>query len=149
MVNDIYKRAFGWEPVFTHTDFEEMYQGEDGLFVYETEWVNDVMQFWLAVQEDSPYSGMVAPRLLGGFGTEEGVKRGPIVMPPKEQQLVVGDIFVAKSQDRQGLYLYAGDGVFYDLLNGYAVDDRTVQGRIEYFLNTNMAYVVLRPSLVH
>lgn len=149
MVNDIYKQAFGWEPVFTHTDFEEMYQGEDGLFGYETEWVNDVMQFWLAVQEDSPYSGMVAPRLLGGFGTEEGVKRGPIVMPPKEQQLVVGDIFVAKSLNKQGLYLYAGDGVFYDLLNGYAVDDRTVQGRIEYFLNTNMAYVVLRPSLVH
>lgn len=140
-VNDIYKKALGWDNVFTDNDFDEIYGGKNGIFSQEED--------GLSLREDSKYSSMVAPKLCGGYGTKEGKLGKTIVMPAKEQQFVVGDILVCKFADNERcLYLYAGEGVLYDLLNGYNIDERTVQGRMEYFLRTDLAYAVLRPSLV-
>ncbi len=142
IVNDIYKQAFGWKTVFDHTDFNAVYDGKNGLYEKVLKGVN--------LRSDTKYSQMVAPALSGGYGTTEGRKGNPVVMPAKEQQFVVGDVLICKMSDtEQHLYLYAGDGVLYDLMNGFARDERTVQGRMEYFLRTTFGYSVLRPSLVH
>ena len=149
IVNDIYKQAFGWEAIFTETEFAEVYEGESGLLEQKAEMVKNKLRFWLELREDSGYRQMVAPNLYGGYGTKEGAFGSPVVMPAKQQQFVVGDIIIAKIFDEEHLYLYAGDGVLYDVMNGYKLDERNVRGRMEYFLNTDFAYAVLRPSLVH
>ena len=149
IVNDIYKQAFGWEPIFGSTDFTEVYEGESGLLEQKAEMVKNKLRFWLELREDSSYRQMVAPNLYGGYGTKEGAFGNPVVMPAKQQQFVVGDILIAKIFDEEHVYLYAGDGVLYDVMNGYKLDERNVRGRMEYFLSTDFAYAVLRPSFVH
>ena len=145
MVNDIYEQAFGWSPVFKDTDFDKVYGGKNGLFKQ----VQTFEHYWTERRTDTRYAQMVAPNLLGGYGTKEGRTGKPVVMPPKEQQLVVGDVLICKFFGEPYLYLYAGDGVMYDLLGGYKVDKRTAQGRLEYFLQTDFGYAVLRPTLVY
>lgn len=145
MVNDIYKQTFGWTSVFKETDFDKVYDGKNGIFNQ----VQTFEHYWTELRPNTRYASMIPPNLVGGFGTKEGRQGKPVVMPVKERQLVVGDVLVCKFFGEPCLYLYAGDGVFYDLLNGYTADKRTAQGRLEYVLCTDFGYAVLRPSLVY
>ena len=136
-VNAIYKEALNKEAVFADTDFATVYSGENGVFNLED----------ITVKKESTYSKMLVPTMYGGlgFGTEGWGER---TLLAREHNIVVGDVIILQNDDTSEVYIYAGDGAFYDLTEGVKQDTFTAQRRLEKCLGTSGCYAILRPSFI-
>ena len=133
-VNAIYKKALNKESVFEDTDFAIVCSGQNGVFKLED----------MTVREDGKYSKMLIPTMYGGCGFEWDGR----TLLAREHNIVAGDVIMLKNKNTSEVYIYTGDGVFYDLTEGVNQDILTAQERLEKCLATPDCYAILRPSFM-
>lgn len=133
-VNAIYKEALNKEAVFEDTDFATVCSGENGVFKLED----------MTVRKESKYSKILIPTMYGGCS----FKWDGRTLLAREHNIVVGDVIILQNEEISEVYIYAGDGVFYDLTDGVKKDTLTAQRRLENCLGTPGCYAILRPSFI-
>ena len=131
-VNAIYKKALDKEAVFEDTDFATVCSGENGVFKLED----------MTVRKESKYSKMLVPTMYGGCSFAWDGR----TLLAREHNIVVGDVIILQTDKTSEVYIYAGDGTFYDLTEGVNQDTLTAQRRLEKCLGTPGCYAILRPS---
>ncbi len=143
LINEVYKNALGVENVFADTDVETVLTGEDGVFNIT---VNvDATLSYHKLNAAGKYRDMMVPTLYGGrsFYRFDWCDRTRLA---KEHYLVVGDVLIRKRLGENQIFIYAGEGKFYNLSKGCVVDEYTAAKRLEICLSTENVYTVLRPS---
>ncbi len=145
IVNKVYKNALGVENIFTDTEFKTVYSGSlDGVFYsYGPVALNGVTSHRLT--SEGKYRDMLIPTLYGGrnYVTTAWSNRTRLA---REHNLVVGDILIRKTTQQEQIFIYAGDGKFYNLTDGFALDAYSANVRLETCLATGNSYAILRPS---
>ncbi len=137
IVNEIYKSALDITP-FDNTKFEEVFNGEEGVFSGES-----FAGYY--INSSGKYLDMLAPSLYGGRKLKMSFWSDRTRLA-RESNLVVGDVLIRKTSQEDQIYIYAGDGEFYNLTNGYKKDTITAKERLETCLATGYCYAILRPS---
>ncbi len=132
LANEIYKLALGVDKVFDHTTLKTFHSE---LVVSKN----------LA---DNQYGKMVAPGLYGGrnFNCDDEGKYGKLSRLPREDNLVVGDIFFGRTSSSNGVYIYLGDGICWSLSTNKA-DTMDINARMERAFGYKNYWAVLRPSM--
>ena len=89
---------------------------------------------------------MLIPTLYGGLGMGYD-KWGERTTLAREYNLVVGDVILLKTNEtNQQIFVYAGDGVCYEVTDGKELDSKSAKQRLEACLGTEECYAILRPS---
>ena len=133
-VNAIYKEALNKEAVFEDIDFATVCSGGNGVFNLED----------MSVRKESQYSKMLVPTMYGGCS----FKWDGRTLLAREHNLAVGDVIILQTDKTSEVYIYAGDGAFYDLTEGVKQDTLSAQRRLEKCLGTPGCYAILRPSFI-
>ena len=128
LANEIFKVAFGVENLFQTTDMKnfhtQLFEKKEGDSRY-------------SIADD--YITMVAPGLYG-----DGV-HGWLSRLPREENLVVGDIFFGRSSSNY-MFIYLGNGISWSL-GGNSLDTLDMNGRLERVFGYTNYWAVLRPSM--
>ena len=161
----IYQTAFGTENIFgeqvkTYTDLLNG-NGEPhiGIFLDASGYSNaDILA--MSDMNNAPAAKMVAPGLFGGHNVytsaraetfyrylslDDSILRSRYYW---EKDLVVGDLFLMNSAEKEGLYIYIGNDTFVSLdpADGFATE--SVSCLFEYAPAKDWLYLaVLRPSM--
>ena len=162
----IYETAFGTKNIFGEQvkTFGQLLDGEGephvGVFLNATGSTN-LPTLSLSDVNKSPACLMVAPGLIGGAKVSGNSATSPfyryqdLVDTPLrsryfwEKDLVVGDLFLMKSADKECLYIYTGDNTFVSLNPADKFATESVSKLFEGAPNNQiwMYTAVLRPSL--
>ena len=134
LVNEAYEELFGVENILG----DSLGSLKESLFTASSE------NFVLNGTGDIALT--VAPSLYGGKSVLNSDRfSGERTRMPREKNLVVGDVLYLQSSENGYLYMYVGDGKFYDL--NKSLNPRDAYERLEETIGWT-AFAVLRPSLV-
>jgi uncharacterized repeat protein (TIGR01451 family) len=142
MINAIYERA-GLVAPFASTDTFKDVAG--GIIGKSTE-VNSAKA--VAVLENGKYRSIVVDGLYGGryyytkdFAYQSGQNR---VRLPREHNLVIGDVIIAKTSTTERVFIYDGTYI-YNVDKAIMTRDLPAQ-RLEWLMGYQYYFVVVRPS---
>lgn len=146
LVNEIYRRALGWENIFTTTDADEVAAGDEGVFVETSTKVSGKYLHKLNT-EDTYYRSMLIESLYGGYRIYSGDNKGDRTRLVREGDLVVGDVIIGRMSSSISIQIYVG-GAFITLTSGIADDTLSLEARCERLMFYGRDFCILRPSYV-
>ena len=147
-VNELYKRAFGVEILFTSTDLSYVYEDyENGVFTAEGLPLLGNGKQAHKINDSGIYYDMLVDSLWGGRGVASGNQDNRRTQLAKGCNLVVGDIFIGRTSSKKIIMLYIGGDSFIDLSTAELVADSTdIDGRLERGPAYSYYSAVIRPS---
>ena len=92
---------------------------------------------------------MAAPGLYGGrnYQTSDDGVHGWLSRMPREENLIVGDLFFGRTSSSNYMFIYLGNGICWSLGTN-ANDSLDINGRMERAFGYVNYWAVLRPSMV-
>ena len=139
LANEIYKQALGISVnIFEHTNPDTLH-----TVLYEKK--TGYSKYTLIANN---YGAMAAPGLYGGMNfycSDSGV-HGELSRLPRDYNMIIGDLFFARSSSANSLYIYLGNGICWSLSKN-AADSLDMNGRIVRAFGYTNYYAVLRPSM--
>ncbi len=147
LVNEIYKRALEKTGVFTTSDINAILDdGSESIFT-KTATIHSGHAMNKLRYEETYYGSMLVDHLYGGMRVDSAAKLYDRTKMLKPHNLIVGDILLARTNSKEYVYIYAGEGNLINLTDGIgaSADFETYAARIMYY---GRNFAVLRPSYV-
>ena len=155
LVNEIYKRALGIDNVFNVTDKTTiMHDNADGVFTNlkpdGSALPNISGKAAYLLNVGGYYNDYLAGNLFGGRRMVTGQKISATynlrTRLGRQENLVVGDIFIGRTSSATTVWIYVGGDNFYKITGGITLDTIPIDTRLERGAGYSFYYAVLRPS---
>lgn len=145
LVNEIYKRALGVENVFADTDLTTITIGENGIFTSDGLGLFTNGKQAYEVNSDGAYYGYIAPGLYGGRSIASEPNENVRTELAKKEHLVIGDVFIGRTNSSLFAYIYLGGDHFVSLSTLDEITN-TVDAQLERGPAYVYFYAIARPS---
>ncbi len=146
LVNTIYNKALGIDNIFADTDFATVTTGKSGIYYCSNcDYDSGEHKHIYTLNGSAVYRDMMVPTMYGGRNYLQSGWSDRCRLA-REHNLVIGDLLVIKTKEDEQLFIYAGDGKFYDLSDGFAEDEKDAKTRLAATLAAHNFYTILRPS---
>ncbi len=155
LVNEIYRRALGIDNIFDVTNKTTIMQDNtNGVFTNlmpdGTALPNVSNSPGYLLNTGGYYNDFLAGNLFGGRRMVTGNKISATynlrTRLARENNLVIGDIYIGRTSSATTVWIYMGGDHFYKITSGISLDTITVNNRLERGAGYSYYYAVLRPS---